>query len=155
MAITVIETESLVRQHPTADPATALRHFTSRLEFEADGADLYEDLRNGVQGVLAIDARTPEAYARGHVPGAHNLPHRTITPESTAWIPRDAVLVTYCDGIGCNASTKAAIKLSALGFRVKEMVGGFDWWQRDGHPVATGDGHGSITPAAGAIQCGC
>jgi rhodanese-related sulfurtransferase len=146
---------SLVRQHPAADPAAALRHFSSRLVYEADSADVYEDLRNGVLDVILIDARTPETYARGHVPGAHNLPHRTITTESTAWIPHDAVLVTYCDGIGCNASTKAAIKLSALGFHVKEMIGGFDWWQRDGHPVATGDEHGTVSTAPDAIRCGC
>ena len=155
MSVTFVDSESLVRQHLAADPPAALRYFSSRLVYEADGADVYEDLRNGTLGVVLIDARTPEYYARGHVPGAHNLPHRTISVESTAWIPRDAVLVTYCDGIGCNASTKAAIKLSALGFRVKEMIGGFDWWQRDGHPIVTGDEHGSLSARPGAIRCGC
>jgi hypothetical protein len=44
---------------------------------------------------------------------------------------------------------KAAAKLSALGFRVKEMVGGIDWWaRRDDLPVETGT-------AVGTIRCGC
>lgn len=146
--------ESLVRQHPAAEPATAHAHFLSRLVFEADAADVFEDLTSGVEGVIVIDARKPDFYARGHVPGAHNLPHREITAESTAWLPKDAVLVTYCDGIGCNASTKAAIKLTALGFRVKEMIGGFDWWMRDGNPVTRGEERGSLAPGA-AIACSC
>ena len=40
--------------------------------------------------------------------------------------------VTYCDGIGCNASTKGALNMAKLGFRVKELMGGLDWWKRDG-----------------------
>jgi rhodanese-related sulfurtransferase len=57
--------------------------------------------------------------------------------------------VTYCDGIGCNASTKAAVKLSRLGYRVKEMIGGIDWWRRDGLAVHEGE------TATRAVVCGC
>lgn len=126
------------------DINAALAHFESRLEWEIDAADVH-----GNPGAyVVIDARTPEAFAAGHLPGAINLPHRTITAE-TALFPKDAVLVTYCDGIGCNASTKAAVKLSRLGYRVKEMIGGIDWWRRDGLPVHTGE------HAPYAVACGC
>lgn len=124
------------------DINTALAHFESRLAWEIDAADLHENR----EAYVVIDARTPEAFAAGHVPGAINLPHRTITAE-TAPFPKEVQLVTYCDGIGCNASTKAAVKLSRLGYRVKEMIGGMDWWRRDGLPV-----HGS---AAAGVVCGC
>ena len=130
--------------HRTDDINTALAHFESRLEWEIDAADLHAN----PGAYIVIDARTPEAFAAGHVPGAINLPHRTITAES-AQFPKDAVLVTYCDGIGCNASTKAAVKLSRLGYRVKEMVGGIDWWKRDGLPVHDGE------TATHAVVCGC
>jgi len=43
--------------------------------------------------------------------------------------------VTYCDGIGCNASTKGALNMARLGFKVRELIGGLDWWKRDGHPT--------------------
>jgi rhodanese-related sulfurtransferase len=125
------------------DINTALAHFESRLALEIDAADLHENR----DAYVVIDARTPVAFAAGHVPGAINLPHRTITAE-TAQFPKDAVLVTYCDGIGCNASTKAAVKLSRLGYRVKEMIGRLDWWRRDGLPV-----HGET--AAVGVTCGC
>ncbi len=85
--------------------------------------------------IIVIDARTQEAYSREHVPGATNLPWRKIDSSSTAAMPRDKVLVTYCDGIHCNASTKAAMRLTALGFRVKEMLDGLQGWKREGYPV--------------------
>jgi len=81
-----------------ADPEVAHKHFLSRLSFETDPSDVYHDLTNKVSGIVVIDARTPEAYARGHVPGAINLPHRTIDSSTTASLPRDTVCVTYCDG---------------------------------------------------------
>ncbi|HUR82255.1 MAG TPA: rhodanese-like domain-containing protein [Thermoanaerobaculia bacterium] len=121
------------------DISAALAHFEARLEWEIDAADLWANR----DAYIVIDARTPEAFAAGHVPGALSLPHRTI---ATVDFPKDAVLVTYCDGIGCNASTKAAVKLSRLGYRVKEMIGGIDWWRRDGLPVEG---------TSAAVACGC
>ena len=67
----------------------------------------------------------PEAFAEGHIPGAVNFPHRTMNEDSTANLDRDALYVTYCDGIGCNASTKGALNMTRLGFRVKELDGRF------------------------------
>ncbi len=113
----------------------ANNHFRSKLSFETDPSDVYQDITNKVTGILVVDARTPDAYARGHVPGAINLPHRTIDSSTTASLPRDMVIVTYCDGVFCNASTKAAIKLTGLGFKVKEMLDGMDGWRKEGYPV--------------------
>jgi len=58
-----------------------------------------------------------------------------IDATSTANLPRDKVLVTYCDGVFCNTSTKAAARLTALGFRVKEMLDGMNGWKVEGYPV--------------------
>ena len=118
-----------------ADPAVAHNHFLSKLSFETDPSDVYHDITDKISGIVVIDARTPETYARGHVPGAINMPHRTIDQTTTASLPRDKVLVTYCDGVFCNASTKAATKLTALGFKVKEMIDGMNGWRKEGYPV--------------------
>ncbi|HSF41658.1 MAG TPA: rhodanese-like domain-containing protein [Thermoanaerobaculia bacterium] len=146
------QTASRVLAHPAASREEALAHFRAKLAFETDPSDVWADLEDGATGFLVIDARIPEVYAAGHVPGAINLPHRTIDAATTAGLPKDKVIVTYCDGVGCNASTKAAVKLSALGFAVKEMLGGLDWWRRDGLPLATGAETG--TPGS-AVLCGC
>jgi rhodanese-related sulfurtransferase len=50
-------------------------------------------------------------------------------------LPKEKVIVVYCWGVACNAATKAAMRLSALGFRVKEMIGGIEYWRREGGPV--------------------
>jgi rhodanese-related sulfurtransferase len=126
---------SKVLANPPADPATATTHFRSKLSFETDPADVYHDITNRIPGILVVDARTPETYARGHIPGAINIPHRTIDSTTTASLPLDKVIVTYCDGVYCNASTKAAAKLSAFGFKVKEMLDGMEGWRKEGYPI--------------------
>ena len=86
------------------------------------------------------DVSPPERYAEGHVPGALNIPHRTLREDTTAGISKETVVITYCDGPGCNGSTKGALRFAALGFRVKEMIGGLEWWVKDGFKVEEGNG---------------
>ena len=125
-----------------------IRHYENKLAFEIDSWDLKVASEAG-ENVLIIDTRSPEAYQKEHIPGAINIPHRTMSDATTRGLNRTALVVTYCDGIGCNASTKGALAMARLGFRVKELIGGLDWWKRDGHRTETGVG-GSKTGA-----CGC
>ena len=124
-----------------------LKHYRDKLEYEIDSWDLKVAIEAG-EKVVVIDARSPQAFEREHIPGAVNIPHRSMSPESTHSIAKDALVVTYCDGIGCNASTKGARNMVELGFRVKELIGGLDWWKRDGHPTHSGD-------SPGTTACGC
>jgi rhodanese-related sulfurtransferase len=112
----------------------AVIHFRDKLAFETDAWDLNEMLREHAH-VVVVDARSKAAYTHEHIPQAISLPHREMTLESTQHLDRSAIYVTYCDGIGCNASTKGALKLAELGFQVKELIGGIDWWKRDGYPT--------------------
>ena len=114
-----------------------IQHYEDKLKYETDSWDLNEALQNR-EDVVVIDARSAEAFAEEHIPGAISFPHRTMNEDSTVNLDRDALYVTYCDGIGCNASTKGALNMSRLGFRVKELMGGLDWWKRDGYPTETG-----------------
>jgi rhodanese-related sulfurtransferase len=111
-----------------------IKHYRDKLEFETDSWDLRAALDQG-EKIVVVDARSAATYQEEHIPGAVNLPHRTMTPETTRHLDRGTLYVVYCDGIGCNASTKGALKLSELGFRVKELMGGLDWWKRDGYPT--------------------
>lgn len=125
-----------------------IQHYQNRLAFETDSWDLKVALAAG-ENVIVIDARSPEAYQNEHIPGAINIPHREMNDETTANLDRAALVVTYCDGIGCNASTKGALNMARLGFRVKELIGGLDWWKRDGHETK-----GSV-PGRHPAGCGC
>jgi rhodanese-related sulfurtransferase len=125
-----------------------LRHYSDKLAYETDSWDLKVALEAG-ENVIVVDARSPEAYHKEHIPSAVNIPHRTMSRATTEDLDRNALVVTYCDGIGCNASTRGALNMAKLGFRVKELIGGLDWWKRDGHKTETG---GAVTKEG---TCGC
>ncbi|MBL0386345.1 rhodanese-like domain-containing protein [Tumebacillus sp. ITR2] len=128
--------ESKTLAHPAADPQDANRYFLTKLSLETDVADVIVDLQNGPLPYVLLDARSTAHFEAGHVPGAVSLPQTQITAETTAHFDRQRLIVTYCWGPACNGATKAAAKLSALGFQVKEMIGGFEYWQKEGGPVA-------------------
>lgn len=134
-----------VLETPAADPSAAREYFLKKLGLETDPSDVYHDLKNGVADFLLVDTRSPESYAKGHIPGAVNLWHRTIDAAATKGLSRDETLVVYCSGAGCNASTKGAARLADLGFSVKEMTGGLEWWKNvEAYPVATGPQPGRL-----------
>jgi rhodanese-related sulfurtransferase len=150
---------SLVLEFLPDQSSDALAHFRSKLAFGTDPSDVHADLQNGVDGFVVVDARSAENFGRGHVPGAISFPHRQMNEASVGILPKDKLIVVYCDGTGCNASTKAAVKLTALGFTVKEMIGGIDWWRRDGYQVETTSPDESLpsetSREAVAPACGC
>lgn len=136
---------SLVLEHKALPGREAVKAFAHRLALETDPSDVYADLTAGVDGFIVIDPRSPESYAQGHVPGAFNLPHRQIDRAAFDALPAGKVLVLYGAGPGCNAAHKAAVRLGMFGVFVKEMIGGFWWWQSSGYPVATGAEQGKLS----------
>ena len=126
-----------------------MKYYQSKLAYETDSADLQEALDNG-EGVVVVDGRSASAYEDEHIPGAVSMPHRDISANTTASWDKSKLYVCYCDGIGCNASTKTALKLLTLGFQVRELIGGLDWWKRDGHPT-----HGAGAAVGSGAACGC
>ena len=126
-----------------------LQHYLDKLAYEIDAWDLDTAVKAG-ENVVVVDARSMGAFAAEHIRGAINIPHRTMNEETTAAIARKALVVTYCDGIGCNASTKGALNMTRLGFRVRELMGGLDWWKRDGYPTEGA----AATCADGTCGCG-
>jgi rhodanese-related sulfurtransferase len=139
-------------------PADAAAHFARRLAVETDVSDVAAALDSGVPGFVLLDSRSAEAWDQGHVPGAFHLPGREIAGRAAEELDRSVPVVTYCWGPGCNGATRAALALALLGFRVREMIGGFEYWAREGLPVETADGVRSpvIDPlTAPAVSCGC
>ena len=112
-----------------------MNYFAQRLQHETDADDVGSALMDGSADFTLIDARSPAAYAAAHLPTAISLPHRELTAES---LP-DGPLVVYCWGPGCNAATKACAKITEFGREVKEMLGGFEYYVREGYPVEGAD----------------
>jgi rhodanese-related sulfurtransferase len=121
------------------EAATAMR---DKLASIAIHRILSVDLKAGPAAIV-IDARCRDPSIALHIPGAVSFPHREMNSETTPRLDRGKIYVVYCDGIGCNALTNGAYKLARLRFRTKELLGGLDWWRRDGHPVAAFDESGS------------
>ena len=127
-----------------------IRHYENKLKYEMDASDLLDALNKG-EKVIVIDARRPHGYEAEHIPGAINLPHREMNEETTKALDRDFLYVTYCDGIGCNASTKGALNMAKLGYKVKELIGGIEWWKFDGYATEGTKGNNSGVK----IECAC
>ncbi len=132
------------------DPLTGIHTGADvKLEYEIDSWDLYDSL-NRDEKIVVIDTRSNQAYEGEHIPDSVNIPHREMSSENTSHLDKNFVFVTYCDGIGCNASTKGALKMTKLGFKVKELMGGIDWWKKDGYETTGKNGN-----EGKKITCGC
>lgn len=145
---------------PPALPEVAAAHFAARLSFETDVADVHHDLENRVPGWVLVDTRSLEAWEQGHIPGAVHLPTGEIAARAAELIDRDTVVVTYCWGPGCNGSTRAALEFARLGYRVKEMLGGYEYWVREGLSTQTllgirGNDVDPLTAPASGAACAC
>lgn len=80
-----------------------------------DPSDLFDALNRG-EKIVPLDARKAFGFEAEHIPNAINILHREINVDSTKHLDKDTVYVIYCDGIGCNASTKGAVNMSRLRF---------------------------------------
>jgi len=108
----------------------------------------------GGGGLRLLDARPPEQYAVGHIPGAANLPLAEITrtvngvPEMLAplaeleqalgqrGVTQDTRVVIY-DDVGGILATRLFWALDYLGHtRVSVLDGGFTLWQREGRSTS-------------------
>jgi rhodanese-related sulfurtransferase len=122
--------------HVTATPAAsseiAVRHFEDMLAFETDCWDVHESLRSADHDFIVVDVRGSNAFAKGHVKGAINIPHQEMTAERMAQYSTNRVFVVYCAGPHCNGANKAAVRLARLGLPVKMMIGGVKGWLDEG-----------------------
>ncbi|MFC4908714.1 rhodanese-like domain-containing protein [Actinomadura gamaensis] len=138
----------------------AAQFFAARLAFETDPSDLFAQMQDGTEQIVVVDSRAREAWDMGHVAGAVHLPRPEIAARHEEVLDRDALVVVYCWGPGCNGGAKSALELARLGYRVKEMIGGFEYWAREGYPVETAAGVSRrspdpLTAPVVGITCAC
>ncbi|QUM86483.1 MULTISPECIES: rhodanese-like domain-containing protein [unclassified Moritella] len=103
--------------------------FATKLACETDCSDVYADIKADNKNYILLDVRSTEAFNKSHAITAESMPHSDINHESFAKYDEDTLFVVYCWGPGCNGASRAALKISALGFVVKEMIGGIHYWE--------------------------
>lgn len=123
---------------PPAPSTEARAHFAAEFGFETDCWDVHDALAKGPDFVL-LDVRSPAMFAKGHVPGAINLPHGKIVASKMAQWPQDTVFVTYCAGPHCNGAARGALRLAELDRPVKIMAGGITGWLDEGFALAVAE----------------
>ncbi len=126
-----------------------IKFYKDKLTYEMDPSDLYEAFETNTS-YIALDTRKAFSYEKEHIPTAINIPHREMTLKSIAHLDKTKTYVCYCDGIGCNASTKGALKMTKLGFKVKELIGGIEWWKLDGYATS-----GKYATSGALFNCSC
>ncbi|MEV0714450.1 rhodanese-like domain-containing protein [Asanoa sp. NPDC050611] len=116
----------------------AEQFFAAKLAFQTDVSDVHAA---GPDEHILVDTRDLASWRQGHIPHAVHLPRRMIPLHAAKRLPdKTKPVVVYCWGPGCDGATKAAHELARRGYQVKEMIGGIEYWIREGFPVMTTDG---------------
>ncbi|MGB8930102.1 MAG: rhodanese-like domain-containing protein [Anaeromyxobacteraceae bacterium] len=89
---------------------------------------LLDRAASGGPGVFVMDIRTPDRFAKGHVPGAVNIVFETVAkPENLAKLPTDGTPVVIVCNSGHTASEVAPI-LAMLGYNAWVLKFGWMGW---------------------------
>lgn len=112
---------------PVQDPAKARAHFENKVAFTTGPVELDRMLKSGDNHITVVDVRAAEDYAKGHIPGAINLPQGSW--ERPNGLSKDKTNVVYCYTIVCHLAAKACVAFARQGFPVMELDGGFETWK--------------------------
>ena len=124
-------------ESPAATDRAALNFFgASTRDLLPDEADAWASLVSAVEvnkaigekrDMVVVDVRTAEDFAKGHIPGAVNLPREQW--QTAAGLSKEKVNVVYCYSHTCPLGGQACAQLAGQGYPVVEMDGGFEVWQ--------------------------
>ena len=91
--------------------------------------------RNGK--VLVLDVRTSQEYARGHIPGAVNVPIEILVRKIRQMkVSKGTTVVTMCDYGG--RSSRAAMELRKMGYQATSFCR-IESWRKDGYKIRKGN----------------
>ncbi|QEO09076.1 rhodanese-like domain-containing protein [Protaetiibacter larvae] len=144
----------------TDEREAAVAHFAAKLRYETDASDVAAALAAGERLVL-VDTRNHASWHQGHAAGAVHIPRAEVAARAPREIPLDVPVVVYCWSPGCNGADKAALEFAKLGYQVRLMIGGFEYWAREGYDVEDDNGpvirsvDELVGPLAAAADCGC
>jgi len=111
------------------DPARARAYFEEKLAFTTGPVELDRWIKASEDNLVVVDVRAAQDFAKGHLPGAINLPREKW--ESLQGLSRDKTNVVYCYTQQCHLAANACLHFATKGYPVMELEGGFDAWQEN------------------------
>jgi len=115
-------------------PKKAKKFFEAKMNFTTGPVELNEMIKNK-ENINIVDVRSAEDYAKGHIPGATNLPKQRWG--SHTGLKTNKVNIVYCYSEVCHLAAAAAKEFADRGFPVMELEGGFEEWKRYNMPIET------------------
>jgi rhodanese-related sulfurtransferase len=117
---------NLMTNSRTHDPGRARAWFEDKLAFTTGPVELDRLLKSN-ENIMVVDVREHEDFARGHIPGALNLPPDRW--DSLEEMSRDKMHIFYCHTQACHLAAQACVKFATRGYPVMELEGGFVAWR--------------------------
>ena len=118
---------------------TAVDNYLSSGKAPTIGAEaVFENLNDGDESndPVILSVRNPEDYAKGHIPGAINIPWTELgKAENLAKLPADKPIVVYC--YTGHTGQVATTLLNVLGYDATNMKFGMMSWSKDPNVLAT------------------
>ncbi len=114
------------------DAKKAFEFFQNKMTFTLGPMELKTQM-DEKNAFNIIDVRAADDFAKGHVPGAINLPKdQWVNLEA---LKKDQVNIIYCYSIVCHLAARAAVEFASKGFPVMELDGGFKSWTEHHLPI--------------------
>ena len=115
------------------DPARARAYFEQKTAFTTGPVELDRLIKSRDNHITIVDVREAEDFAKGHIPGAINLPKENW--DSSSGLTKDKTNVVYCYTQVCHLAANACVAFASKGFPVMELEGGFETWKEYGLEV--------------------
>jgi len=125
------------------DFAAAQAHFQAKVAFTTGVHELDVLLASDTDPASypktyqVVDVRYPADFEASRVPGAINLPQARFSAAGAqrSGLNKDATLYLYCYNQTCHLAALAAVALTAAGYKVIEVEGGFESYIARGYAV--------------------
>lgn len=96
------------------------------------------------KSAVFLDARSPDEYKEGHIPGALEFYADDFDKYAPLVLPqlkdKTQEIITYCHGSSCELSVHLAKALMDQGYtNVKVFFGGWPEWKKSGYPIQAGE----------------
>ena len=98
------------RIHP---PARAKAYFEDKLAFTTGPVELEKWIKSHEDNLVVVDVREEEDYAKGHIPGAINLPKNKW--DSLRGLAKNKTNVVYCYSQQCHLAANACARFAGSG----------------------------------------